>query len=73
MVNIMEFKDWIEETKNSSKLGNIVKLSNEEFDKIMGPEIEKAMYRFLHPTKKQIKEYKKNFDVSYEWDVIIDK
>ena len=31
------------------------------------------MYRLLHPTKKQIKEYKKNFDVSYEWDVIIDK
>lgn len=69
----MEFRNWIEEIANSSKLGNIICLSNKEFDRIMGPEIEKAIYRLLHPTEEQIKKYKNNFDLPFEWEVIINK
>lgn len=72
----MEIKNWIKEIGNSSKLGNIISMSNEEFDKIMGPEIEKAIYRLLHPTREQIKKWgecEKNSDLSFEWEVDINK
>ena len=65
---------WIKELASSSKLGNAVVLSKEEFERTVGPEIKRAIYRLLHPSDEQIEilmESKKRFEqVALTWEVI---
>lgn len=70
-----EFRDWLEETKNTSKLGCITVISKEEFDTIIGPEVERIFNEWMNPSEEQIKklqEAKKMFEkLDLSWKIEI--